>query len=57
MANQCSYIMQDLAEDPIPAIMKYKVTQRKSHSKGLYYAVSVTTVTFVYLLAMAVAGN
>lgn len=57
MANQCSYIMQDLADDPIPAIMKYKVTQRKTHSKGLYYAVSAATISFVYLLAMAVAGN
>lgn len=57
MSRQCNYIMQDLAEDPIPAIMRYRVTRSRDRSRGVYYALSAATVTFVYLLAMAVAGH
>ncbi len=52
-----NYIMQDLADDPIPEIMRYRVTREQRRPRGLYYALSAATVTFVYLLAMAVAAH
>lgn len=58
MNHQCNYIMQDLADDPIPEIMRYRVTRNRRRSHGFfYYALSAATVTFAYLLAMAVAAN
>jgi len=57
MRNPDGYIMQDLADDPIPEIMRYRVTGGRGPVKGLFYAISAAAIAFVYLLAMAVAAN
>ncbi len=57
MPNQGRYIMREQSHDAISSIMKYDVTRRTDKSDRVWYLLSVATVTFVYLLAMAISGS
>lgn len=57
MMTRNSYIMREQVGNPIPSIMRYRVTQRSEKCGRGMYLISVATVTFVYLLAMALSAD
>ncbi len=52
-----SYIMREQVDNLIPTIMKQSVTNQNRQSEKLMSAISVTVVTFIYLLAMAFSAD
>ena len=57
MTTEGCYIMRDQVRDLIPSLMQKKRSENRAVRDRLLYGLSVGTVTFVYLLAMAISST